>query len=586
MKNRIKILFLIPIIPILLGVVSCEDKFEDYLDRPPLDVLTDHALTFSQAEMEMYSNYFYANFPNHPWWYSNWQGDGGSDNMVPVTFDRWNKLFAGTITVPESGGGWDWSGIRRVNFFLDNYTKSSEPIKVQQKYVGEIYFWKAYYYFNLLKRFGDLPWYTHYLTTKSEELYAPRVSRSIIADSILQILDHSIEYLPLKDETAVGRLHKDVALLFKARVALYEGTWEKYHANDAFKGDGRDFNRFLTQARDAAETIMNSGRYEIYDSFDHPSFPEGFSYWALFGNSTLLGNPEILLSREYDVDQNMTHWGAQYTYEGGMDGNGLSKSLIESYLCVDGEPISVSNLYQGDDSLASVIKDRDARLKQTVLWPGAVTEVNTNRVFELPVLTMQPWPNTTGYQQYKFVPALSTVGVGTNDAVTALPLFRYAEALLIFAEAHAELGTCTQFVLDQSINILRDRANVAHLTQDVGFTDPNWNYPDLSPLINEIRRERRVELALEDFRVDDLLRWAATDVIKKPLLGSKYEQWVGKPFAPALSGILVNEDGYIAPYLNTLGAAGRPFDPSKNFLYPLPTDELVKNPNLKQNPGY
>lgn len=580
MKKRIYIYCLITL---LFGLVSCED----YLDRPPLDTLSDESLSFSKIEMEMYCNSFYSDFPNHPWWYSNWQGDGGSDNMVPVTFDRWDKRIAGTVTVPETGGGWDFVKIRDVNYFLDNYSKSKEPIEVQQKYLGEIYFWKAWYYFNLLKRFGDLPWYTNVLQTDSEELYAPRVSRSVIADSILQILDKSISYLPLKSATGIGRLHKDVALLFKARIALYEGTWEKYHASDPFKGDGRDFNRFLTQAKDAAETIISSERYQIYNTFTHPLWPSGYSYWALFSQKTLLDNPEVLLSREYSEQQNLMHWGAQYGETGGMDGNGLSRSLIDSYLCLDGMPISISTLYQGDDSIANIIENRDTRIWQTVCWPGCINDYTNNviRIFTLPLLTLNPWENTTGYQQYKFVPALSKIGSG-NNAVTALPFFRYAEALLIYAESHAELGTCTQGVLDESINILRDRANLAHLTIDVGFVDPAWDYPDLSPLLNEIRRERRVELALEDYRVDDLLRWAATDVIKKPMMGSKYEQWVDEPFSPALSGILVNNDGYIAPYLNTLGNSGRPFNPSKNYLFPLPTDELVKNKNLQQNPGY
>jgi hypothetical protein len=399
-------------------------------------------------------------------------------------------------------------------------------------------------------------------------------------------LDLSISYLPIKSETATGRLNKDVASLFKARIALYEGTWEKYHANDAFKGDGRDYSRFFVAARDAAESIMNSGRFTIYNTFTHPAFENGYSYLALFGNSTLVNNPEVLLSREYSEEQSLTHWGVQYRAEGGMDGNGLSKSLIDSYLCSDGMPIAVSPLYQGDDLLLNVIKNRDSRMMQTVCWPGCITSYSSTGImtFNLPVMSISPWPNTTGYQQYKYVPVWSTLS--GNNAVTALPIFRYAEALLIYAEAHAELGTCTQDVLDRSINMLRDRANVAHLTTNVGFIDPNWDYPELTPLINEIRRERRVELALEDFRVDDLLRWAATDVIKKPLLGSKYQQWVDKPFSPQLTGVLVNADGYVAPYLNSLGNSGRPFNPLKNYLFPLPTEELVKNSNLTQNPGY
>lgn len=578
MKSLILYIYLVTIV---FAFSSCKD----YLDRSPLDTVTDGNLAFSVGEMEMYCNRFYTNMPGHVWYASNWNGDGGSDNMVPRTYNRWDGRFAGTVTVPESGGGWDFSGIRAVNYFLDNYKKSAEAIDVQKKYAGEIYFWKAWYYFRLMKRFGDLPWYTHTLETTSEELYSERISRSIVADSIIQMLDYAIDYLPLKDEAVVGRLHKDVALIFKARVALYEGTWEKYHENDDFKGDGRNYNRFFEQAIDAAGAIMNSERYEIYSSFTSGEFSEEWSYWSLFVNSSLLDNPEVILSHEYSVSQNLTHSGPQYGNEGGMDGNGISKSLMDSYLCSDGLPISISPLYKGDETVSDVMEHRDSRIWQTCMWEGCIKDARDNSTFTLPLLTYTPWPNTTGYQQYKYVPVLSTVE-GHNQAITAFPIYRYAEALLIYAEAHAELGTCTQDVLDKSINILRDRVGMPHLTVDIGFVDPNWDYPNLSPLINEIRRERRVELALEDFRVDDLLRWAATDVIQKPLLGSKYAQWVDKPFNPPLEGILVNEEGYIAPYLNVLGNSGRPFNPSKNYLYPLPTSELVKNPNLKQNPGY
>lgn len=582
-----KIITIFGFLIIISSIISCDD----FLDRSPLDTLTAENLSFSAVEMEMYANTFYVNLPGLPWWYSNWTGDGGSDNMVPRTFDRWDKRLAGTVTVPEYGGGWSWNNIRNVNYFLDNYRKSKEPINIQKKYAGEIYFWKAWFYFDLLKRFGDLPWYTHCLETTSEELYAPRVSRSIVVDSILNILDYAIDYLPVQNETEVNRLHKDVARLFKARVALYEGTWEKYHANTAFAGDGRDFNRYFIEARDAVEIIINSGKYQIWNNFSHPTLPinyNDYDYWSLFVNNTLIGNPEILLSREYDFDLGLSHWGGQFAWEGGMDGNGLSKSLIDSYLCKDGLPISISPLYHGDETIHDLIIDRDLRLEQTVMIPGeSVIDARNNLRFNLPVLTAMPWPNTTGYQQFKYVPTLSWAeGGSTNDAVTAFPIFRYAEALLIFAEAHAELGTCTQEILNKTINILRDRAHTAHLNINVGFIDPEWDFPNLSPLINEIRRERRIELALEGFREDDLLRWAATDVIQKPLLGSKYNQWIDKPFSPALSGIPVNKDGYIAPYLNSLGESGRPFDPSKNYLYPLPTNELVLNPNLKQNPGY
>ncbi|HRN57428.1 MAG TPA: RagB/SusD family nutrient uptake outer membrane protein, partial [Agriterribacter sp.] len=198
--------------------------------------------------------------------------------------------------------------------------------------------------------------------------------------------------------------------------------------------------------------------------------------------------------------------------------------------------------------------------------------------------------NTTGYQLYKgAAPNLESQGGGAASGVgatTASILFRYAEVLLIYAEAKAELGACTQEILDATVNKLRDKVTMPHLTVSVGFSDPNWDFPSLSPLLNEIRRERRVELACEGYRYDDLMRWAATYLIKAPLLGAKFSQFEGKTFNPPLSGIPVNANGYIAPYLNTPAAGGWQFDPSKHYLAPLPTNELTINTALTQNPNY
>ncbi len=586
MKNRI---LMISLMAISLVMVSCEDR----LDILPKDSITDKGLSFSATEMEMYCNQYYPSLPGSLSSWA-WTSDAASDNDVPAIYG-FNGLTSGTQIIPASGGGWDFSGVRSVNFFLVNYTKSNEALNIQNKYVGEIYFWKAWIYFDLMQRFGDLPWLTKPLDIDSPELMGERISRSIIADSILSILDKSIAMLPSKTQTEPGRVHKDVALLFKARVALYEGTWEKYHANDVFKGDGRDVNRFFTQARDAAELVIASG-YRLYKEYADPALPSGFSYWRLFSapSPETRNNPEVLLTREYNYALNLIYWGQQIRLSGGPDGQGISKSLVDSYLCKDGLPIAVSPLYQGDASLVAVSTDRDPRLKMTVLIPGVPIKIykGVTDYFQLPLLTLVPWPNTTGYQIYKWLsPFIATEDESGNSTSNGVPVFRYAEALLIAAEAHAELGTCTQEVLDKTINELRDRAGVARLTVGVGFTDPNWDFPQISPLLNEIRRERRVELAFEGFRTDDLFRWAATDLLQAPRLGSKIEQWRGKPFSPAynvdeVSKTKRNAAGYISPYFERYGEGKLSFDPSKNYLYPLPTDQLVLNNKLQQNPGY
>jgi hypothetical protein len=581
---------------VLFTLISCDDLLDIY----PKDTLTDKGLSFSQTEMEMYSNQFYPSLPGSLSSWA-WTSDGSSDNNVPAIYG-WGDggLTFGTQTVPSSGGGWNFGQIRSVNFFLENYSKSKESSNVKQKYLGEILFWKSFFYFNLLKNFGDLPWLTKTLNVDSEELMGPRISRSIIADSILNLLDRSIEMLPVKSQTDPGRIHKDVASLLKARIALYEGTWERYHANDAFKGDGRDVNRFFTQAAEAAEAIIESNRYNLYDEYADPALPQNFSYWRLFSSPSqeLSKNPEVLLAREYSYSLNLTFWGQQIRTSGGPDGQGISKSLVDAYLCADGLPTTLSPLYKGDATIENVSANRDLRLKMTVLTPGMPVKIfkGVTDKFQLPLLTLTPWPNTTGYQIYKWLsPFIANEDESGNYTSTGVPVFRYAEALLILAEARAELGTCTQDVLDRTINQLRSRVGMPKLMltgqTSVGFSDPNWDFPNLSPLLNEIRRERRVELAFEGFRTDDLFRWNATHLLQAPRLGSKIEQWRNKPFSPAynvdeVSKTRMNAEGYISPYFDKTGEGKIGFDPAKNFLYPLPTDQLVLNKNLSQNPGY
>ncbi len=586
------------LVNVLIAMVLVMTSCEDLLDIYPKDSLTDRGLAFSQTEMEMYCNQYYPSLPGSLTGWA-WESDAASDNDVPANYG-WNGLTFGTQTVPSSGGGWDFGNIRSVNFFLENCYKSQEPLSTRNKYMGEVLFWKAYFYFNLMKNFGDLPWLTKTLDVVSPELMGARLSRSVVADSILQILDQAIDMLPLKSQTDLERIHKDIALLLKARVALYEGTWEKYHANDDFKGDGRDVNRFFTQARDAAETIISSSRYTLYKDYADPALPAGFSYWRLFSapSPETAKNPEVLLAREYNYSLNLVYWGQQIRTSGGPDGHGISKSLVDAYLCSDGLPKSVSSLYKGDATIENVSTDRDLRLKMTVSMPGLPIKIfkGVTDLYQLPFLTLTPWPNTTGYQIYKWLsPFIANEDESGNYTSNGVPVFRYAEALLIAAEAHAELGTCTQAVLDETINELRDRASMPDLVlagqTGVGYIDPDWDFPELSPLLNEIRRERRVELAFEGFRTDDLFRWAAVNQLQASRLGSKIEQWRNKPFSPAydvdeVSKTKKNAAGYLSPYFDKIGEGKIGFDPKKNYLYPLPTDQLVLNPNLKQNPGY
>ncbi len=557
----------------MIFLTACEKE----LDLPPLDSITDQELAFSRTEMELYCNQFYTMLPNFE---SMIYGDLSSDNLIFFNYLS-NARLAGTIVVPESGGGWSWGTIRALNYFLVNYRKTQEPIESVGPFIGEIHFFKAYAYFNQLQTFGDLPWLSTPLNTDSEELFNPRLSRSVIADSIIVNLDKAIALLNPKNATPVGRINKDAALILQSRVALYEGSWEKYHSGTPFGVANADPNKYFRKAADAAKQLMDTGGYSVHSTGDING-----DYWRLFNQEDLQANPEVILWRDYDIEFGGAHQAQNRLLSDGTFGS-VSKQLVDSYLTTDGTPISVSALYQGDSTVELAVTNRDPRLTQTIYQIGDVQRivgVDTTK-YERPFLNLPARnANTTGYQLFKGTdPDAPGGGPGGEVSTTANPIFRYAEVLLNYAEAKAELGEADQTVLDASINLLRDRVGMPHMTVNIGFTDSDWEFPSLSPLINEIRRERKVELACENFRFHDIMRWRAHHLILRPLTGASFAQFENMPWSPPLGEVKVDNNGYMFPFKDT---PGWQFDPDIHYLSPLPTTQLTLNPNLTQNPGY
>jgi hypothetical protein len=230
-------------------------------------------------------------------------------------------------------------------------------------------------------------------------------------------------------------------------------------------------------------------------------------------------------------------------------------------------------------------------LSQTIFTPGTV--ISTNRAGNLPdVIFENPdFVNSanppTGYELYKGHNTDATQQV--ENSTQGLIYFRFGEAMLNFAEAKAELGTITQADIDKSINLLRDRVGMIHLVIGNINNDPDWDFPALSPIINEVRRERRVELACEGFRHDDIFRWAAAGklILNWKPKGAKLEQWLTLFPAEILNKHPVNTNGYIEPFLNISSmATGYKFKVNRDYLSPLPSDQLVLNPKLSQNPQW
>ncbi|RQO70684.1 RagB/SusD family nutrient uptake outer membrane protein [Pedobacter sp. KBW06] len=586
MRNKLYLL-------ILAGLTTLAACKKDFLNETPETSISEAEFWKTPNDLQLYVNNFYSTFPSTIGGFGTigpygLDADQGSDNMITMSVDG---PLNGTRVVPGSGGGWapgDWSMLRNINYFMVNYNKVNAAWDNQKSYVGEALFFRAWFYFGKLRQFGDLPWINTPLNPVLDQLKGARLSRAVIVDSIMNDLDKAVNYLPSKGKAQPSRVNKQIAQLLQARIALFEGTWEKYHANTPFGVSGADGTKFLQKAATVTKDLIDNP-----DGNGLAATPGTDGYWKLFNQSNYNGNPEIMLWRQFDLNANGGHYWHRYTNTGA--GRGITKNLIDYYLCTDGKPITGNPLYQGDANLLNVVKNRDPRMLQTLYVNDGNHIVTNNRpngaaaaIFEVPTFTS---PNeqkpATGYQVYKGHNPDYTQQ--QDRGTTGYIIFRFAEALLIYAEAKAELGTFSQADADLSLNKLRSRVGMPNLMVGGIVNDPKWEFPTLSPVINEVRRERRIELACEGYRRDDVYRWAAADELLvgwKPK-GAILSQWTGLVPAASLATYPVDANGYIELFKNIPAmASGYQFNVLRDYLAPIAIDQMSLNPDIKQNPGW
>lgn len=548
-----------------MGISSC--KQDNFLDRLPQDKLTAEILFKTENDLKLYCNQFYDSLPVE---FAN--QDGQSDNQVPPQI---NGFLAGTYQVPGSEGGWksdDWASIRSCNYFLRKNTDPNLSQDIKDKYNAEVRFFRAMYYWDKVVRFGDVPIYETDLNETSPELYNPRDPHKKVMDFVLKDLDFAVAHLP--EPTAENRVHKYAALALKSRIALWEGTFRKYH------GLG-DAEVFLQAAADASLQIISSKKYEIY-STGNPSA----DYKNLFIQDDLSKNSESILSRIYIANITTNNYSRTIS----ENGAGFSKDFVNSYLCTDGKPISVSPLYAGEDTPENEVKNRDPRYAQTIATPGYIITINENGST---IALLRPNVGTTatssGYQVIKGRSS-DVKHINANQDNLDRFIYRYAEVLLNYAEAKAELGQLTQEVLDTSVNKLRRRVGMPDMSLTSLTPDPNTPFPGISLPLQEIRRERRVELAGDGFRFKDILRWKAGELINNPktILGMKLTDAYKATYPKDANGksqvdnVQLDDQGYVRVYPNITARVWN----DKMYLYPLPKDQLLLNKNFKQNPGW
>lgn len=530
------------------------------------------------------------------------RGDFESDNMIKGLAGYEGQWAYRKAKATDESKDWDYDYIRRVNLMLDNIDKSqmNETEKEHWRSVG--LFFRSYKYFQMLSKFGGIPWVEHALTEESPELYGKRDTRDLVASNILSNLKYAEEHIGsnmLVDGKNTINVYVVKALI--SRFALFEGTWRKYHGMP-------DAETYLKECARASRDVI-----EEYPDV-HPRYDE------LFNSETLEGMTGVLLYKAYETGQLMH--GLTRMVRTGESSIEATKDAVDSYLCKDGRPISTTTSnYGGDKNIYGQFRDRDYRLYLTICPPYMVkkdkgpstpewqyTDKAEDREFidlmamisgetyhRLPSsnfkgFTVQGQPHfknmnwgqgwnasQMGFWVWKYynthTVATNANGVNTTDA----PLFRVGEVMVNYAEAMCELGNLDQSAADRSINKLRSRAGIAKMIVD--DIDDNFDAvrdPSVPALLWEVRRERRVELMGEGFRLDDLRRWKKGEYVNKQALGVYVTEASAKKLK--VTGGIGADDGYVYFYDAPLGWQ------EHYYLYPLPLKQLALNANLEQNP--
>ena len=574
------------LILILAGVMTnCTD--EDFLERYPISSVTPESFFVKADGFKLYANQFYDDLGDWTGWsIGPYSEDRGSDNLIRFTPD---EKLNGEYILPVSDKTWNdmYSNIRKVNIMFSNAKQAD--LDAIKPYLGEGRFFRAWYYFTLLKRFGSVPWINEPINPSDEEaLKTPRSPREVVADLIIADLDYAISALPNKSNAELFRIYKEVALAFKVRVCLYEGTWQKYHSKNGtpFAVTGSDGSKYLEQAVEAAQEVINSSLFAIENTGPDP-------YYNLFNKDDYRNNKEIMLWRK-TVPELRSQNVSQIIIDN-TQSLGITKDLVDAYLCTDGLPTNLTTLEIIDDSLASITLNRDPRFAQTIFTPGDPTKIDdvtgdTVVRFQFPNLTKV----STGIQPKKGGSPLASFYLSNRDKSCYI-YFRYAEVLLNYIEAKAELhemgkANLTQNDFDITINKLRDRVGMPHFIFSNPVVDPQDPFtPALPWYIVEIRRERRIELAIEGYRIDDILRWAgANELIKGRIFDGISIKWFEDNGYYSRDKLKhVDENGILSPWYGTTIYAngGYDFDLDRDYLYPVPSQE-VQLGGYSQNPGW
>ena len=569
---------------------SCNDSF---MDRYPIAEVSPENSFKTARDLELYTNGFYENLPAIK---TIIERDLTTENVLYTNIPVEQRSDDRTIPSDAGSGGWSWGDLRTVNLFFDHYKQCTDLV-ARDKYEGIARFFRAWFYFDKVKRFGDVPWYETVIQTGDKDLlYKPRDNREFVMDKIIEDLELAID--KLDNKRASDQVNCWTALSLLSRVCLYEGTYRKYHTELNLQGS----DVLLEKAYKAAERVMNESGYKLYSTGNVDT-----DYRDLFASSDLR-EEEVILGRRYSLILNKMHNINYYFTSRTQKDIGLTKDFVNSYLLQsNGKPFTSKSNY-ATMGFCEEMQNRDKRLAQTIRSVG-YKRIGDNAI-QLPDFAA----TMTGYQVSKFVSDVSQDGDGASYQDIAI--IRYAEVLLNYAEAKAELGLLTQDDIDKSIKLIRNRVGMPNLNMGDANQSPDATMAAMYPTVTgtnkgvllEIRRERRIELALEGFRWDDLVRWKAGKLLEPHFTGMYF---------PSLGEFDLDNDGKIdlllykegnEPQSNasqkvkiggviqlTGGDKGyligfkdnrKKFDEERDYLYPIPMGDILLNDNLVQNPHW
>lgn len=626
-----KQLYILAIGFIALASSSCND----FLDREPLDSVPTSQYLFNENDLSAYTANMYGIFPVHAGYgLGTFNDDNDSDNQAGSSP---NDLFVkGQTRMAQNGGDWDFGNIRTANYFINTVRPRLENGEIENSannnhYLGEMYFFRAYIYAEKLISLGDFPIIKEMIADNYDAVReaSKRRPRNEVARFIISDLDSAYHYMSATPPMT-NRLTKDCAALLKSRIALFEGTWEKYHkgtnrvpGGPGWPGADKDYlkdftinieeeiNYFLTQAKEAAQIVADNHALDA-------------SYSKLFNSQSLSSSTEALLWKQYDgtMTPAVNHFVVGYIQRNGGGNSGFTRSMVESFLMQDGTPIYASSDYQGDKTYENVAHGRDPRLLDNVLIPGdllttsaTMTEAKIDKAgyyYRAPITEISENRCPTGYSIKKGLTTDPEQGP-TLPATTASVVFRAAEAYLNYMEADCELNNGNLDANSMKYwEALRTRGGIAPNTiqHTIDLTDvtkendlARYSGENLvSSTLYNIRRERRIELAAEGLRFEDLKRWRSLDMMQNyhvqgfNLWDENYKRYAtpdaglnGSNFDAPLNVIALKESGaedsnvsakadgvYMMPYrvlTNNIAFNGYNWNPNK-YLNPIAFDHF------------